>query len=263
MQHTDNSQLLPLDLKDCRLLADALGDTPETVISVHQLRRGLCRAYIAGDPAHFLGAVIQANYSASEPTGFGSDPEVLWDLLRNIEDWDCIDVSSDCATALGEIIESKMGARVRYYADIYHTLTEPVLDFRNAAVRQLTLADLDLLESAPPEVQGSGFRSPKDLLTNGIVACAVVSGRIVSIAHTSALSGLHADMGAATLRQYRGCGLATTAASIVARHVQNSGLTPVWSAGEDNAASLRIAEKLGFREVSHRTYVIIATGTID
>ena len=30
------------------LLADALGDTPETVIPAHLLRRGLADAYVAG-----------------------------------------------------------------------------------------------------------------------------------------------------------------------------------------------------------------------
>ena len=38
----------PLDLQGCRALADALADTPETAISVHLLRNGFCRAYVAG-----------------------------------------------------------------------------------------------------------------------------------------------------------------------------------------------------------------------
>lgn len=33
-------------------LAGALGDTPESVISVHLLARGLAEAYVAGDPTH-------------------------------------------------------------------------------------------------------------------------------------------------------------------------------------------------------------------
>ena len=41
-------------------MAGALGDTPETVISVHLLARGPCRAYVAGDPARFKGAVVQS-----------------------------------------------------------------------------------------------------------------------------------------------------------------------------------------------------------
>ena len=69
-----------------------------------------------------------------------------------------------------------------------------------------------------------------------------------------ARSERHADIGAATLEAWRGRGLATAAAALVARRVQEAGQTPVWSAGEDNAASLRVAQKIGFTAVSRRTY---------
>jgi len=250
----------PLDTKGCRALADALGDTPETVISVHLLRRGLCRAYVAGDPMRFRGAMVQASDLPTEPTGFGSDPRVLWELLQSVKGWNCVNVMPGCATALGEIIEAEVGVRVRYYGDVYHTLSRPAPDVENHAVRQLTLVDLELLKSAPPEVRGSGFGGPGGLLSDGIVACAVVSGRIVCIAHTSARSERHADIGVFTMVDRQGRGFATAAAAIVARRVQEAGQIPVWSAGEDNTASLRVAQKLGFVEVSRRTYVILDEG---
>jgi len=115
MQWASSNLHQPLDPKGCRVLADALGDTPETVISVHLLRRGLCRAYIAGDSSRFDGAIIQADALPNEPTGFGSDPEVLWELLKSVQGWDCVDVASECAIPLGALIEREMGVRVRYY----------------------------------------------------------------------------------------------------------------------------------------------------
>jgi len=90
----------PLDLDGCHILADALGDTPETVISTHLLRRGLCRAYVAEVPSCFAGAIIQDNFCSTEPAGFGSTPEVLWDLLESVEGWDCVNVPSECAVRL-------------------------------------------------------------------------------------------------------------------------------------------------------------------
>jgi len=245
-----------LNSKECQLLADALGDTAETVISVHLLRRGLCRAYVAGELPNYDGAIIQDNYCPTEPTTFGSNPEVLWDLLKSVDGWDCVNVALECATNLGKIIEKDMGVSVRYYGDVYHVLSKPVLDCQNKAVRQLTLDDLKLLESAPPEVQGAGFGNTRGLLSNGIVACAIVSGNVVSIAHTSARTDHYADIGVFTLEDWRGCGFATAAASIVAKRLQESGQIPTWSAGEDNFASLRVAQKLGFHEVLRRTYII-------
>ena len=153
--------------------------------------------------------------------------------------------------ALGKIIEREMGVQVRYYGDVYHVLNTPVVDFRNEAVQQLTLADLELLESAPKEIQ-----SVRVMLSGGIAACAIISDRIVGIAHTSARTDGYADIGAFTLEDWRGRGFATAAASIVARRVQESGQIPTWSAGEDNFASLRVAQKLGFIEVFRRTYLI-------
>lgn len=257
MKRMTSCQYLPLDPKGCRVLADALGDTPETVISVHSLRRGLCKAYVAGDPSGFEGAVIQWDFLPSEPEGFGSDPEILWDLLKSVKGWGCIRVASECANALGQIIEKRMGVCVRYYGCICCTLSKPVLNFQNEAVRQLTLKDLKLLESAPVEVQGFGFGSPGGLLSDGIVACALVSDKIVAIAHTSARTERHADIGIFTLEGRRGRGFATAAASIVARRVQEAGQIPVWNTGEDNIASLRVAQKLGFTEVSRSTFVIL------
>lgn len=256
MQSVRSSFYQPLDSKSCHVLANALGDTPETVISVHLLRRGLCRAYVAGEPSRFDGAIVQDNFCPAEPMGFGSDPEVLWDLLKSVEGWECVNVASECATDLGEIIEENMGVRVRYYGDVYHILSKPVLNFQNEAVRQLTLDDLNLLESAPTEVQGAGFGSIRNLLSDGVVACAVISGKIVAIAHTSARTNHHADIGVFTLEEWRGRGFATAATAIVAKRVQEAGQTPVWSTGEDNFASLRVAHKLGFTEVLRRTYVI-------
>ena len=84
----------------------------------------------------------------------------------------------------------------------------------------------------------------------------MVDGRIVGTAQTSAITARYADIGVSTDERWRERGFATAAASIVARRVQETGRTPVWSCGEDNMASLRVARKLGFEEVSRLTYVI-------
>ena len=250
------SPYTPLDPGAGQALADALGDTPETLISVHLLRRGLCRAYVAGDPANFEGAIVQATGFPTEPTGFGSDADVLWALLQAVEGWDCINVSTACARPLGEVLSRETGASVRYLDDVYHTLTEPAMAVENEAVRLLTETDLDLLASARHELRASCWASAEGLLAEGIVACAVVEGHIVSTALTAARTERYAEVGVYTEEAYRRRGFATAAASLVARQVQEAGQIPVWSAGGHNVASLDVAHKLGFVEVSRRVYVI-------
>jgi hypothetical protein len=130
---------------DCRVLeqaqyltlADALGDTPETVQSVHLLRRGNCRAYVAGDVARFDGAIVQAIDWPEEPTGFGSDPAVLWTLLQGVRGWTCILVDSGCAPALAAIMEAERGWRTRFLDDVTHVLTGPATVYRDKVVRRM------------------------------------------------------------------------------------------------------------------------------
>ena len=112
------------------------------------------------------------------------------------------------------------------------------------------------LAKAPAEVQGNGYKTHEAMVTDGIAAGAVVDGNIVAIAHTYAENDLHADIGVSTIEQWREKGFATAAASLVAQEIQARGKVPVWSCGEDNIASLRVAQKLGFTEVGRRTYLI-------
>jgi GNAT superfamily N-acetyltransferase len=237
-------------------LANVLGDTPETLIAVHLLRRGLCRAYVAGDPAHLKGIIVQATAYPTEPTGFGLDADVLWALLQEVEGGECINVSAACAHPLGDLIRQETGAAVRHLDDVYHTLTETAPTFKNEAVRLLTEADLNLLASAGPELRASCWDSIEGLLAEGIVACAIVEGRIVATALTAARTERYAEVGVYTKEAYQRRGFATAAASLVVQQAQEAGQIPVWSAGGHNIASLRVAHKLGFVEVSRRVYVI-------
>jgi GNAT superfamily N-acetyltransferase len=242
------------------VLAAALGDSPETVQSVHVLRRGLCRAYIAGDLPRFGGAIVQSNDWPEEPAGFGSDPDVLWALLEMVEGWTCILVDAGCAPGLAERVQAAQGGQVRFLDERTHVLAEPASVIQDPLVRRLTLNDLSLLESAPLELRTGLWSSTRQLLAEGTIACAVVSGQIVATALVTAYSDRYADIGVYTRKGYRGRGFATAATSLVAQTVQEGGRMPVWGAGAHNAASLRVAQKVGFREVSRRTYVILDHG---
>jgi hypothetical protein len=258
-----------LDPEKFLILADALGDTPETVISGARLRRGLCRAYVLGDmrniPPHFEAAIIQENFAPEEPVGFGTEAQRLWEVLKTVPGWACINVAATLAPALGALIQAEMGVAVRYYGDVYYSLSQPVQcpDYTISGatiVRRLTCGDLDLIHNAPEDIKaelhGQSMPWLNQLLTEGLVAAAITSDTIVAIAQTYAQSEYYADIGVFTLADWRNQGLATATAAIVAQGIQETGRTPIWSTGEDNHASMNVAEKLGFTEVSRRTYVI-------
>jgi len=237
-------------------LAEALGDTPHTVGSVHVLRRGLCSAYVAGTADKPAAAVVQSHFCRTEPVGFGSSADLLWGLLTMVDGWDCFLVNSECSHRVAELMRSYTGGQVRFIHDLSFRLDCPAKRFTDPSARLLTPRDSALLAAAPAEVAGSGYRDAGELLTQGIAAAAIVDEGIVSIAYTAARSEKYADIGVHTLEPFRRRGLARAAASLVAARVQEQGQTPVWSTGDFNMASLSIARQLGFTETSRRTYVV-------
>ena len=240
-----------------RALASAIGENPANTLVTHSLLRGTSRAYAAGQPPAFRAALVEVAGLAGEPQGFADDAADLWSLLRHVEGWDCVLVRCELAGPLGTLMQQKTGRTPRYFTDVGFTLEQPVRCYSDPVVRELGSGDLGLLESAPEDLHAVvGYHDQHDALENGVVAGAIVDGRLVARACTGSLTERFADIGVDTLEEWRGRGLATAAASLVARRVQHMGRTPVWSAGVDNWASLRVAEKLGFTESGRQCYVI-------
>jgi RimJ/RimL family protein N-acetyltransferase len=171
--------------------------------------------------------------------------------------WRVVNVDEAVASAAGAIMQRDLARLVRYRGDIYHTLTEPPRMHNHPLVRRLEIEDLALIEEAPPPLQqGRGFGGTAGLLREGIVAGAIDGGHLVGISHTSSITERYADIGVTTLESHRNQGISTAATALVCNEVQAAGRTPVWSCGEDNWASLRVAEKVGFRKTGRRVYII-------
>lgn len=256
----------PLTSEQAIELAETLPDSPQTVISISQLRRGLAQAYVVGEVADWETAVILDPGHPGEPMAFGHNAPQIANLVAALPDWFCVNVLPEVAEELGPLLARKMDCPVRCYGDIYHTLTPSAPKLPHPAVRMLTLDDLPLLQAAPDNIRG---HDPARMLAEMSVAGAVVNGhfdfaqcrRIAAIAQNYALSNRYGDIGVATLPEFQGQGLATAAAALVAQDLQGNGRIPVWSCGEDNHASLRVAQKLGFEYDSRRTYIILERET--
>ena len=239
------------------VLAGALGDTPETVMAIHRLRRGLARAVIAGLPHRPRAAIVQAYSLPQEPAAYGDDPESIWSLLRELDGWISVHVALALGPPLTNLIETATGRPRELSQEIYSILDQPVTALTHPSVRRLTADDLPLLEAATAELRMHGWRfgSAAALLEEGFAAGAVVDDWLVSVAFTSARADRHSEVGVVTAQPWRGRGFSTAAAALVCADIQRAGQTPVWSTSEDNLASRRVGDKLGFVEVSRRVYV--------
>lgn len=259
---TTDKDLTRLSRRDCKNLADSFADTPSNVQTIHALKHGTCHAFLSGTLSQRDALLVQPFSAPQEPMGFGPSVSALLNLLLRVPGWSCVWLNSEIAGQVGAAISAAIGHNVDYLDDIALTLTKPVPEFHHPDVRMLTLKDRALLESSPEELRTSLYPSAKELLTNGYIAGAIVNSHLVATALTVARTQKYAEIGVTTLTPYRGKGLASTAASLVASSIARSNQTPVWSVGEHNAASLRIAHKLGFEGVAKHRYVILTEKTI-
>ena len=156
------------------------------------------------------------------------------------------------AKQIGEAMQREWGMPPKYYADVYYELRGDPREFHHPNVRMLSEEDHGLMLAADASLKvGTSI----GLLRERRVAAAIVDGQIVGKAACYARSERYADIGVQTLAEHRKRGYAAAAACLIARSMIEKGLRPVWSTGEDNWASQRVAAKLGFKEVSRYLFV--------
>jgi hypothetical protein len=98
------------------------------------------------------------------------------------------------------------------------------------------------LSHLPPVLAGEVAAAQR----RGAVWTAVVDGTPASFAFAPWRSARWFDVSVDTLPGYRQLGLATRVAAALIRGERGDGREPVWGALESNAASLRLAARLGF-----------------
>lgn len=233
-------------------ICQTLGDSPFTVISIHQIRRGDVNMMLVGSPSAIKGLVIQSHRLLEEPTAFGIDAQAIVRGLDAISGWTCINVPCDLADEVAGLMQDKLDVPIRHYDDVHYQLDTPIIIPHHLVIdgvvcRFLSESDIGL------------DNSPAELLTSNLgdyVAGAIADGRMVAIAHAHAVSDTYADVGVSTDEIWRKRGISTYLASLVMHKLQADGFTPVWSTGQDNHASKRVAEKLGMTHHGDRIYLI-------
>jgi len=251
--HSATTRIRQLVPQEMPILADALGDSPETVISWYLLWTGSCNAWCAGDLHEPSAIIVQAHLMPDELIAFGNSADDILAVLHHVhheQHWTSILVPTHLARELERpIADLVQTLSISTMDDIYHVLDadRAPIDIP-ANVRLMTPADEALLGGA------DAFTSNE--FGETVIAAAIEEGEIVSLAHTFAWSPDHADIGVMTHEDARGKGYATATAALVIDGVRKQGKVPVWSCGARNDASLRVAGKLGFREVGRKVYII-------
>lgn len=245
--------MTPLNATQCEQLAEALEDAPETVITIHALRTFRCRAFAIGEPRIFRAAIVDPMLTQGDLLGFG-DPDALFEMITQIGDWNCLEVAPHLAVPLSERL-AKAGWTIRQVPDVYYTMPGAARGISHPNVRLLGAADADFYAANAPCFDDDPDAA-RQAVIDGPIAAAMVNGKVVAAIEANVRTARYANFCAETLPEYRGKGFSSACASVAAQAVQSMGLTPVWSTSENNLASRRVAEKVGFVECSRWIYLI-------
>jgi RimJ/RimL family protein N-acetyltransferase len=168
-------------------------------------------------------------------------PELVRSALRGApRDFELL-VQDDAAEAVGAALPDW-----RVAGATLHRLAEPV------APGPAPGPDVILLETPGAAALR---RVPRHLRADAegaeAVALSLAGDRVAAVCTAGAVTETLWDVGIDTVAEHRRRGHATAAFRALAAHMAAAGRQPVWGAEDDNAASLRLAAKLGFEPAGH------------
>jgi RimJ/RimL family protein N-acetyltransferase len=245
----------PVDPGCFAAIADWLGDSLDTVVPLHALRTRRCAVWLDGAPAAPRAVLLLADYVKGEPWALGTDAASAARLLDAVPGWSCVNVSLDLANAMADALSRATGRPVTRYGDLYFAPARPVEPPTDQRVRLMTRDDAALLRAAPDDARPGEDAFIDVLLREGFCAAATVDGHVVAQAHAYGITPRHAEIGARTAAAYRCRGLSTACGAALSHRLQATGRLPVWSTGEANVASQRVAAKIGLELVHRRVYL--------
>lgn len=92
----------------------------------------------------------------------------------------------------------------------------------------------------------NAYPKAESFLEKGKGYCVVKGGTVAAWAFSAAVSSTEIDIGIETDSEYRRLGLAEIAAKKMLNYCFEQNKRPVWACRQDNTASKKLAEKLGF-----------------
>ena len=109
-----------------RHLMSVIGEAPETLMSLEQLRRGLCRAYVLGLPEDPVAAAVLPSAFPGDVSLYGNDAQATFALLHHVDGWEAADIPAEQARAVANWLGWATRRPVTFSREHFFTLEHPV-----------------------------------------------------------------------------------------------------------------------------------------
>jgi RimJ/RimL family protein N-acetyltransferase len=230
-----------------------LPDRPGPLVGLHLLQTGYGVCFADRWPEPRV-ALVRTGFDYA----LAGDPGVLRpDELRQLIDRGSLDVPTHFEPLIRAAFpDVKSWARV-----ILHQSDRPALVSGPSAATLQRLQPRDEAGVAGLSPESAWilrtWGSPAGLAASGHAWGAFLDEQLVAIACSFFVGEHYEDIGVVTESPHRGQGLSTACAAALCADIEGRGRQASWSTSTDNQASLRIAEKLGFRVQRHDRLLLV------
>lgn len=136
--------------------------------------------------------------------------------------------------------------RFRLNRDLADCLRRTESPQRGVEVRPLDAALLPTTAPLGLHLDSRFWSSAEQLLAEGVGACTMLNGEVVSVCYSACVVDGFAETDVATIPQHQGRGLASKAARLYIDNCIRKGIEPMWDCFTTNKMSMALAKSLGF-----------------
>jgi RimJ/RimL family protein N-acetyltransferase len=200
---------------DCEV--SGLQETPDLSFSLRET--GTHSIFIIGTPtASAIQAAIQS---------IGSGAEII--------------APPENANWLAQLLPGWKRTRI-----ILHTLSDH-RSLPNASEGEVVFLDPATIEQLP--IFEELLNELKSGAEHSLIAARIIANQPVSFCYVSSETEILWDVAIDTLPEHQRKGYAAQCAAFMIRHMQTQGKQPVWQSLEENPASWKLAQKIGFKAI--------------
>jgi RimJ/RimL family protein N-acetyltransferase len=228
-----------------------LPDRPGPLIGLHLLNtsHGTAWADCWPDPRALYVETGKNGSLAGEPSAL--TPAMIRDVVIGFV---------EAPPAFAPLLKATFPDLVAWDRVIYELPTAPI--YRQPAgfiLRRLTSADTQHLATLSEEAYwvSKTWGGPAGLAASGYAWGAFAGEQLAAVANSFFVGEQYEEIGVATEPAFRGLELSVACSGALCNEMHARGRIPSWTTSPDNRASIRVAEKLGFRRVRDDTLYVV------